>query len=110
MDYRVTAVLMLVDKQPQVELRELAAFVNLSPSRLRHLWKGDLPISLCRFVKQRRLLRAEHLLRDTFLSVKEVCAVAGFSDTSHFVRDFRKKFGLTPSHYRLAADSAKRQP
>ena len=40
------------------------------------------------------------LLSTTFLSVKEIMARVGFSDESHFVRDFKKIYGMTPTEYR----------
>ena len=43
---------------------------------------------------------ATTLLLDTFLSVKEIIARVGFSDGSHFVRDFKRIYGVTPTEYR----------
>src|SRR5207253_1108704 len=40
------------------------------------------------------------LLITTHLSIKEIRNKAGISDGSNFVRDFKKRFGLTPSAYR----------
>jgi len=44
--------------------------------------------------------KAALLLGTTFLSVKEIADKAGLGDTSHFVRDFKKMFGATPTAYR----------
>jgi AraC-like DNA-binding protein len=44
---------------------------------------------------------AKVLLETTFLSVKEVAAKSGFNDLSHFVRDFKKMNGLTPTDHRM---------
>ena len=43
---------------------------------------------------------AKELLETTFLSVKEIVALAGFNDESHFVRNFKKLYGVTPSEHR----------
>lgn len=43
---------------------------------------------------------AEHLLRTTFLSVKEITHRAGFSNESYFSREFRRTHGLPPGKYR----------
>ncbi len=40
------------------------------------------------------------MLRTTFLSVKQVLKQVGLGSTAHFVRDFRKKYGMTPTAYR----------
>jgi AraC-like DNA-binding protein len=44
--------------------------------------------------------RAKALLEETLFSVKEVMVKVGFNDASHFVRDFRNQYGLTPKKYR----------
>jgi AraC-like DNA-binding protein len=43
---------------------------------------------------------ATTLLVNTFLSVKEIIARVGFTDESHFVRDFKRIYGVTPTQYR----------
>ena len=47
--------------------------------------------------------RAQELLQNTFLSVKEVAFSIGVRDVSHFVRDFKKLCGQTPSEFRAKA-------
>ena len=44
--------------------------------------------------------RAEQLLRRTFLSIKEVTFRSGMRDISHFVREFKKHYGVTPTEFR----------
>jgi AraC-like DNA-binding protein len=44
--------------------------------------------------------RASTLLENTFMSVKEISHEVGFRDVSHFVRDFKKLFGTSPTSYR----------
>ena len=78
----------------------LAALVNLSPSRLRHLFKQETGTSPGQFLKELRLRKAATLLRTTFLSVKQVLKLVGLSSNAHFVRDFRKRYRMTPTAYR----------
>lgn len=82
------------------DLVQLAEMVNLSPSRCRHLFKQEVGESVNKYLRERRLERAEYLLRTTFLSIKEVKKLAGLSGTSHFVGHFKKKYGIAPSAYR----------
>ena len=79
---------------------KLAALVNLSPSRLHQLFKEETGVPPARYLRQLRMRRAMELLETTHLSVKQVMAVVGLSDESHFVRDFKKTCGLTPARYR----------
>jgi AraC family transcriptional regulator of arabinose operon len=103
MDSRVAAVVAAIDKRPCADIQALARSVNLSPSRLRHLFHAEMSMSLCHYLKQQRLRRAAQLLEITFLSVKEISDASGFRDSSHFVREFRVAFGRPPGEYRRAA-------
>ena len=84
----------------QLGVEEMAARVNLSPSRLAHLFKRETGTAPREFLKQIRMKHARTLLEGTFLSVKEVMARCGFNDASHFVRDFERQYGTTPRRYR----------
>ena len=107
MDRRIAAVLSLIEQEPRLDIPALARSVDLSPSRLRHLFHTAMSISLRQYVKQRRLLRAADVLTTTFLSVKEMADVTGFGDASHFSRDFRRAFAVSPRAFRRAATLAK---
>ena len=81
-------------------LADLARAVNLSPSRLNALFKEETGLPPAKYLRLLRLHEARRLLETTFLSVKQVMARVGVADESHFVRDFRKAFGMTPARYR----------
>ena len=102
MDRRVELVILQIetDVARAWETAELAALVNLSPSRFRHLFKEETGITISGYLRERRLDRAEFLLRTTFLSIKEVKSEAGMSSMSHFVQYFKRKYGITPTAYR----------
>ena len=78
----------------------LAALVNLSPSRFRHLFKQETGTTPAQYLKEYRLRKAEKMLRTTFLSVKQVLKHVGLGSNAHFVYDFKKKYGMTPTEYR----------
>lgn len=80
----------------------LAALVNLSPSRFRHLFKQETGTGPAQYLKDLRLRKAELMLRTTFLSVKQVLKQVGLGSNTHFVNDFRKLHGMTPTAYRRA--------
>lgn len=102
MDARITWAVSQIDQRLEapLDVAELAAAVNLSPSRFAYLFRRDMGTSPARFVRQRRLDRARELLETTFLSVKEVMVAVGFSDASHFTRNFRQHHGLAPRAWR----------
>jgi AraC family transcriptional regulator, arabinose operon regulatory protein len=100
MDRRIEVVISKIDNDPgSCSLPELAALVLLSPSRLRHLFKQETGTTPSHYLKTARLVKAELLLRTTFLSVKEIMNVVGLT-SSHFIRAFRHRYGLSPTEYR----------
>ncbi len=74
--------------------------MNMSSSRLRHIFTAEVGVSPKQYLRTIRLELAKHLVENTYLNVKEVMIKVGFNDESHFVRDFEKAFGLTPSRHR----------
>lgn len=105
MDQRVQIVRSAIesDCQRAWTITALAKLVNLSPSRLRHLFKNETGITPNQFIKEVRLSEAEHLLRNTFLRVKEIMNRVGFLDESHFGHEFKRTYGVSPSKYRSNA-------
>jgi transcriptional regulator GlxA family with amidase domain len=90
------------DMRQRLSADAMACMVNLSTSRLSHLFKREAQVSPQQFAKLARMDHAKLLLETSFLSVKQVIVKCGFSDTSHFVRDFKRIYGKTPGQYRRA--------
>ncbi|HEX5885249.1 MAG TPA: AraC family transcriptional regulator [Pyrinomonadaceae bacterium] len=102
MDIRVRQVITLLsqDLSRNVDIKALASSVDLSASRLRHLFKDETGLTPAQYLKRLRLERARELMEGSFLRVKEVMPQLGITDESHFVRDFKKTHGLPPIKYR----------
>lgn len=105
MDKRVQIVIRLMkdELQHDISLRELASSINLSVSRLHHLFKaetGDTPVQ---YLRTLRLEQAKELLEVTFVSVKQIMITVGVRDRSHFEREFKKIYGQTPTQHRATA-------
>jgi transcriptional regulator GlxA family with amidase domain len=105
MDLRIAAVIvrMRTELHRPLGIAELAAAVNLSPSRLIHLFRSEIGVPPARYLRDLRLRRARVGLQRTFLSVKEVMFQVGFSDPSHFSRAFKVRYGVSPRHFRSRA-------
>jgi transcriptional regulator GlxA family with amidase domain len=101
-DPRVQRIITLIayDFQRKITTTEMAQSVNLSPSRLRHLFRDEMGISLRRYLKAQRMMKARELLETTFLNAQEIMLRVGVKDKSHFTRDFKKAYGFTPLRYR----------
>ncbi|MGB3790385.1 MAG: helix-turn-helix domain-containing protein [Phormidesmis sp.] len=100
LDERILFVLSEMKQQPRMRLShplsQLAQKVNLSESRLRHLFRKELGVPLQQYWIGYRLLAAIRQMRHGD-SLTEVAYSAGFSDLSHFSKAFRASFGVPPS-------------
>ncbi len=81
----------------------LAARVALSPSRLAHLFKAETGNSVLDTLLQMRLHQAARLLTYTTQDIGEISRAVGFRSPFYFSRQFRRRFGMSPSQYRNAA-------
>jgi len=109
---RVRRVIELMEGDPSrtLSLGEMAESVNLSPPYFCYLFKSVTGVPPARYLKSLRMQQAATLLTSTFLSVKEVVRRVGGTDESHFVRDFKRIYGVTPSEYRNGALPATESP
>ena len=105
MDRRVAVTLAVLTEEWRIDHRvaDLAAAVNLAPSRLQHLFKSDVRMSIRQHVQQRRLTEAARLIATTHLRISEIVYYVGFRDVSNFNHAFRRTFGVAPGEYRRAA-------
>jgi len=102
MDRRVEMAIELMKRNlhHNLTLAELAKGVDLSPSRLRHLFRDEVGSSPARYLRALRIEQSEALLRNSTLSIKEIALRVGWQDRSHFERQFKKQRGMTPAQYR----------
>ena len=102
MDRRIELVIAKIKTDPATawDFAALAVQVNLSPSRFRHLFKQETGTTPAQYVKEVRLRRAAKLLRTTFLTIKQILKQVNLGSNAHFVHDFRKLYGITPTAYR----------
>jgi AraC family transcriptional regulator len=85
-----------------LSLREIAAFLQMSPNYFTSLFKQSTGLSAHQYVIHCRIEKAERLLTKSDLSIVEVAQQVGFQSQSHFVNVFRKQTGMTPKTYRKA--------
>jgi AraC-like DNA-binding protein len=78
---------------------DMADLVNLSPSAFAHLFRDVTGRSPYQFVKEMRLDRARELLVDGDFTVARISKEVGYASVSHFISEFRGRFGVTPRTY-----------
>jgi AraC-like DNA-binding protein len=77
----------------------MADLVRLSPSAFAHLFRDVTGRSPYQFVKEMRLDRARELLVDGHATVARISKEVGYASVSHFISEFRGRFGVTPRAY-----------
>lgn len=77
--------------------------IHVSEPYLRKLFKRETGETLSAFLINCRLSRAGMLLRYQDYSIRELCYLVGYKDDVYFIREFKKKFGVTPKKYRQLA-------
>jgi AraC family transcriptional regulator, arabinose operon regulatory protein len=107
-DPRVAQVLRRLSENPahRHDLAELATDVHLSPSRLRHLYKRERGESIVQTLLALRLRQAALLLELTAKRVGEVAYETGFGSPAYFTRQFTRRYGLSPTAYRIRAHAS----
>ncbi len=98
LDFRVQTVVnqLIADSSEHVSLRVLATRVQLSESRLAHLFRLDVGIPIRQYRLSLRMHEAIAQIASG-RSLTESAHMAGFADSSHFCRICRRMFGSSPS-------------
>ncbi|CAM2913157.1 helix-turn-helix transcriptional regulator [Skermania piniformis] len=95
-----------------LDLAQLAAVAGLSKWYFQRLFTVTYGRSPAAYVSERRIERAQDLLRCTNLTVTEICHAVGFASLGSFSTRFREIVGETPSEFqaRYAAGGAPHVP
>lgn len=84
----------------KMQLSDIAARGFYNPDYLSNLLKKSCGKSYTQYVKEKRITKAAELLRTTELSVNEVMAESGYTDSKIFYQHFKEIHGVTPGGYR----------
>lgn len=94
-----------------LDLETLASVAGMSKYHFQRLFTATYGISPAAHLSQRRIERAQDLLRATNLTVTEVCHAVGYSSLGSFSSRFRELVGCSPSEFqRRYADGAPHIP
>lgn len=88
-------------KEEDLSIDQVARKLDISPIRLSRILNKQVGIGFRQLLRQARIEEAKTLLDSRVLSVKEVAAQVGFSDSHYFSRSFKQVTGLSPSEYRI---------
>jgi AraC-like DNA-binding protein len=88
---------MLKNYHFNVELQRFAYLTGRSLSTFKRDFEKIFHVTPSRWLVQKRLEEAYHLIRDEGKAPSDVYLEVGFEDLSHFSFAFKKKYGLAPS-------------
>ncbi len=77
----------------------VARQVDVSPSYLTALFHKNLQISPGEYIRRIKLQESKQMIRENHLNFTEIAAALQYSTVHHFSRQFKEKFGITPSEY-----------
>jgi AraC-like DNA-binding protein len=95
-----------------LDLDRLAEAAGVSKWHFLRCFSETYGLTPAAYLAERRIERAQDLLRATNLTVTEVCMLVGYSSLGSFSSKFRKLVGLSPSEYqaKFAESGAARIP
>jgi AraC-like DNA-binding protein len=77
-------------------VKEMSNTFNVTPLYLKQLFKEQTGQTVLQYDKDSRLEKAKYLIETTHLRINDICYQVGFGDCSHFVRDFKAKYEISP--------------
>jgi AraC-like DNA-binding protein len=83
-----------------VRLRQVAKECELSVSHFARSFKETFGVSAYRWLIQKRLSHAQHLLLKTKIPLIDIALQSGFPDQASFTRVFKRKLAVTPGFWR----------
>lgn len=83
-----------------LSLAQLADVVGMNPKYFCRFFRQVTQQTPMNYVNIYRIEQAAHMLCGSTMTVTEVGLECGFSDTSHFVKTFKKYKGVTPKQFR----------
>lgn len=90
----------MFENYQNITLRGLSQHFGYSESYLCKLFRDNFQQSFSEILRSFKLDRAQKLLQTTNLKLNDICESIGYSDTTQFIRDFKKQYGITPAKYR----------
>lgn len=101
---RVQKVLRYIDQHyaEELTLSDLSESASISRSECTRCFRQCLGTTPYQYLLVYRLSKAAQLLKNTDMSIGDICADVGFQQMSHFGKCFREKTGLSPRDYRRA--------
>ncbi|MFW6270472.1 MAG: helix-turn-helix domain-containing protein [Bacillota bacterium] len=86
-------------------LEQIASLANYSPFHFIRLFKAKTGKTPFAYLFDIKINKAKQLLKNSDLSITDICFASGFNNRSHFSVVFKRKTGYSPSQYRKISQS-----
>ena len=96
---RVKNILLLNYKNPDFSVDVLSEIMHVSHSYVCRLFKQSTGQTVVKYLVNLRLEKASELLKTGNYLVKDLAYSVGFNDELHFMKEFKRKFGVTVKQY-----------
>lgn len=83
----------------QLSVPIVARHTDVSASYLTALFRKNLQISPGEYIRRIKLQESRQMIREGNLNFTEIAAALQYSTVHHFSRQFKEKFGITPTEY-----------
>ena len=90
------------------KISDMTKYANISPSYLYSAYQKLYGVSPIQDLINVRMQKAKSMLSETQRSVNYIATFLGYSNTSHFIRQFTKSVGMSPLKYRQTNKIVKR--
>ena len=83
-----------------ITIDEMASLCCFSSSHFMRFFKQTMGMPFTAYLNDYRLTLAAKALLESHKAILDIATECGFENLSYFNRQFKKKYGTTPSNYR----------
>lgn len=99
--YKLQQVIEYIDEHlaERLSLETIAQQIGISQFYFCHLFKQSMGVSPYQYLLKQRIERSKQLLLQTRPNIADIALTVGFSNQSHFTRQFKQVVGITPKRF-----------
>lgn len=83
-----------------ISIKDMADELFLNANYISQLFKKETGTTYVKYLTKLRVDKAKNLLKETDMSINDVCINSGFNDYFYFMKIFKKQTTMAPSYYR----------
>ena len=84
----------------KITLKQLSQIVGINCTYLSRYFKQEHGCSFPKYISLLRLEKAETLLKESGISMEDICYQTGFESPSTFYKVFKERYGCTPAEWK----------